>query len=117
LRYLNFLSEKTTVILNEAKIPPISLTISRKPYPSLEDVLSAVSQVTKKVVHFDAEKLAMEAGNKLAVNAVMLGAASALLGSFIKKEILLDALLSRLAERVREVNRKAFESGYVIASP
>lgn len=112
LRYLDFICAKTTAVLNEAKIPPIGVSLQKKPYPSVEEVVSRLAEIAGKVVHFDAEKLAIEAGNKLAVNSVMLGAIAALPGLPISKDEILEILISRLPEKVREINKKAFESGY-----
>ncbi|MCX8173201.1 MAG: indolepyruvate oxidoreductase subunit beta [Thermoplasmata archaeon] len=115
LRYLDFMSGETVVLINDAKIPPIGVSLQKKPYPEIEEIVAEVGKITAKILHFDAEKLAMEAGTKLAVNSVMLGAIAALQGFPIPKAVVLDTLLSKLTEKVREVNRKAFESGYEVA--
>ncbi|MGB9636858.1 MAG: 2-oxoacid:acceptor oxidoreductase family protein, partial [Thermoplasmata archaeon] len=65
LRYLNYIGENTTVLFNEAKIPPISVSLSKNPYLSVEDVKRKLFQITDSVVSIDAEKIATEIGSKL----------------------------------------------------
>ncbi|MEM3396848.1 MAG: indolepyruvate oxidoreductase subunit beta [Thermoplasmata archaeon] len=112
LRYLDYLGKKTIALVNEAKIPPIGVSLQKKPYPGVEEVVAELARIAGQAVHFDAEKLAVEAGSKLAVNSVMLGAIAALHGFPISKDEMLETLLSKLPEKVREVNRKAFEGGF-----
>ncbi|MGC8913413.1 MAG: indolepyruvate oxidoreductase subunit beta [Thermoplasmata archaeon] len=110
LRYLNYIGENTTVLFNEAKIPPISVSLSKNPYLSVEDVKRKLFQITDSVVSIDAEKIATEIGSKLVINSVLLGAFCSL-QHLIPKETLEEVLLSKVPEKAREINRIAFQRG------
>ncbi len=112
LRNLRFASEKTTVIMNEERIPPTELTAKMLKYPSLEEIKEKIYCFTKNVITIDAKKLAKEAGNILTRNVVLIGALAATEKVPLKHEHIMEALRELVPAKYLDVNIKAFKLGY-----
>lgn len=112
LRNLRFASEKTTVIMNEERIPPTELTAKMLKYPSLEEIKEKIYCFTKNVITIDAKKLAKEAGNILTRNVVLIGALAATEKVPLKYEHIMEALRELVPAKYLDVNIKAFKLGY-----
>jgi len=69
----------------------------------------------KRVVVLDAESMAREAGNILALNMVMLGASSATPGFPVEKEFLVAAMKENLPAKAIDANLRAFDMGFELA--
>ena len=80
-------------------------------YPALETIISRVESLPNSRL-VDAASLAKDAGNRRAVNMVMVGAASTFLPLSQKTlESAITSLFSRKGEKIVEMNIKAFRSG------
>jgi indolepyruvate ferredoxin oxidoreductase beta subunit len=105
LRYLAWLSPQGTVVTSASPFPNIP------DYPDVARVLERVRSLPRAVV-VDAERLAVEAGDALTVNTVMVGAASHVLpvpvGSL---ERAVEEAFARKGEFVLGANRRAFRAG------
>jgi indolepyruvate ferredoxin oxidoreductase beta subunit len=105
LRYLEYLHPKGIIITSSNPYKNIP------DYPDIDKILAKVMTGGRAVL-VDAEKLAEEAGSKLAQNMVMLGAASPHL--MVKTgglEAFIRALFSPKGERTVEINLDAFRLG------
>jgi indolepyruvate ferredoxin oxidoreductase, beta subunit len=107
LRYLDYVKETGTVIINTEEIYPPAINLGEATYPG--NVAETVRRFFAKSMTIDATALALRAGNIRTVNMVLLGALSSCLG-----------LPIALWEKVLEVsfpakligaNRKAFLLG------
>lgn len=108
VRYLDFLKDGGIVIVNTQPIIPVTVTSGLTKYPEISDILDSLSE--KYIVKaFNADELAFEAGNRLAMNVVMVGAVSSYLP--ISKETLLDSVKALVPQKTIEVNLRAFEAG------
>jgi indolepyruvate ferredoxin oxidoreductase beta subunit len=108
VRYLDFLKDGGIVIVNTQSIIPVTVTSGLTKYPEISDILDFLSE--KYIVKaFNADELAFEAGSRLAMNVVMVGAVSSYLP--ISKETLLDSVKSLVPQKTIEVNLRAFEAG------
>ncbi len=114
LRAMNRCHRGTTVITNLAPLPPFTVAIGKGVYPDLAMLQERIGAKVKKLIAFDANALAREAGNVLSVNMVLLGA------------LLQTGILPLAAEKVQEAiiartgkfsasNIKAFTLGYEAA--
>lgn len=105
LRNLEYANKNTVVIVNEmverAVLPKAKML-------SLEEILERIRKVSKNVITIDAKKLAIEAGNAKAMNAVMIGTMMSVgkLKDLVQEENILKALRT-------DVNRKAYLSGKI----
>ncbi len=110
-RNLPMLKKDGTVVVNAKYIPPSSSS-SRLSNPLTQQQLSnMIRQRACKVHEIDAMKIAMELGNPLVVNTVLLGALSALPETPVKKEFFEVAIAGRFKEKYVKVNLQAFQRG------
>ncbi|MDD2615064.1 MAG: indolepyruvate oxidoreductase subunit beta [Methanosarcina sp.] len=108
VRYLDFLKDGGIIIVNTQPVVPVTVTSGLAEYPEVLDILEVLSE--KYVVKaFNANELAFEAGNRLAMNVVMVGAVSSYLP--IPKEILVESVKALVPQKTIEVNLRAFEMG------
>lgn len=108
VRYLDFLKDGGVVIVNTQPIIPVTVTSGLTKYPEVPDILEFLSE--KYIVKaFNADELAYEAGSRLAMNVVMVGAVSGYLP--IPKEIILESVKALVPQKTIEVNLRAFEAG------
>ncbi|MCF8057395.1 MAG: indolepyruvate oxidoreductase subunit beta [Desulfocapsa sp.] len=106
-RYLPYLHKESKVIVNTQQIKPPSVAMGQVPYPA--DVLDVISAKGIRVVTVDAFDIARDAGEVKAANVVMVGAMSAFLP--MDAEVYENIINTRIPERFREVNLKAFAAG------
>ncbi len=111
-RYLLYLHSESKVIVNTQQIKPPSVAMGQIPYPA--GVLDVITEKGVQVVTVDAFDIARDAGEVKAANVVMVGAMSAFLpmGAAVYEEI----INTRIPERFREVNLKAFAAGRKITA-
>lgn len=112
LRNMRFASEKTFVLMSDEMIFPSGVADGSTRYPSLEEVINQIHRFTKNVVVVEAAKIAIEAGNILTRNIVMIGALAATGKVPVMIENLEEALRKLVPAKYLEVNVKAFELGY-----
>lgn len=107
-----YLSADGIAIINTVKQDPVDVKIGGTlRYPELEDILSALRSIGKRVVAFDGSALAAEAGSAKVLSAVMLGAAFAS-GLFpFDEDTILSVLREYVPESSLESNLAAFRLG------
>ncbi len=115
LRALNKCNAKTVVITNLSPLPPFTVTIGKGVYPDLNTVQELIRAKTAKLIAFDAVSLAVEAGNVMAVNMVLLGSLIQTGVLPLPAENIKEAIRTRTKKAFIEVNLKAFDLGYSIA--
>lgn len=108
LRYAHFLKKDGTLIVNDARIDPMTVVIGAKEYP--ENILEKL-QENHELHAIDGQKLALELGNSKVLNSVVLGFAASFIG--FSKELWLDTVASTVPPKTVEINKKAFELGYI----
>ena len=114
LRFLQYMKKGGYAILNTHPVIPVSVSTGNAEYPSIEKIEEMMGE-SLNVSALDATKLAIEAGNKITSNTVLIGAFAKIAGHAeipLKKDVLLEAVEERVPERFIELNRKAFEIGY-----
>lgn len=105
LRYLAYLKPSGTLVTSSS--PYVNIP----DYPDLATLLERVRSLPHALV-VDAERLATEAGDPLAVNTVMVGAAAHLLPvGLASLERAVEDTFARKGEFVLGLNRKAFRAG------
>jgi indolepyruvate ferredoxin oxidoreductase beta subunit len=103
LRWIHYLAEEGTVIVNDQEIVPSGL----EEYP--QGLADEIRARVPDALFLDALGLAEEAGHTRAVNTVMLGAFSNYLD--FPEEDWKRAIEARVPKKTIEVNLKAFELG------
>ncbi|MDD4126194.1 MAG: indolepyruvate oxidoreductase subunit beta [Methanomicrobium sp.] len=108
LRYRHFLKDGGIIISASGIVVPVSAFANNLEIPSQEWIKDQLSDV--KLAVFDAEAAALEAGNILTQNIVMLGAAAHHIP--LKKESLLEAVRKLVPKKTIDTNEKAFLLGF-----
>lgn len=107
LRYLDYVKDTGTVIINTEQIYPPAVNLGEAPYPA--NVLETVRGFFPTVKLVDAATLAIRAGNIRAVNTVLLGSISSLLG--IPQELWAKVLRDSFPVKLLGANLEAFRLG------
>lgn len=112
LRKANYVNQRTTVVMDVHEIPPVTAYIEKARVPDVDEIISDLKAVgAKKIITVSATDIAVEIGDPVLANSVMLGAVStAGVLPFSKDEI--RSSLSELSPaRYRELNLRAFDAG------
>jgi indolepyruvate ferredoxin oxidoreductase, beta subunit len=107
LRYLHYVKEMGTVIINTEEIYPPAVNLGEARYPP--NVAETVGRFFAKSVTVDATALALRAGNIRAVNTVLLGALSSCLS--FPCELWEKVLQESFPPRLISANQEAFSLG------
>jgi indolepyruvate ferredoxin oxidoreductase, beta subunit len=110
-RALVYAKQGTVVVTDTDRIVPMTVTGGNEKYPEVKELLSAMRRSGLKVISFEATKVAEEAGARVTVNSVLIGAVSTLREFPIGEEALKAALMSSVPAKVKQVNEKAYELG------
>ena len=106
IRNLPYLSSEGHVVVNDTAIKPMSVLCGKAEMPSdLHGILASYG--SDKIGVFDAERVALEAGNPKCANVALLGAAAAHLP--ISGESWRRAIEGRVPPKTLEANLRAFE--------
>jgi indolepyruvate ferredoxin oxidoreductase, beta subunit len=116
LRALIKCHSDTVVISNLAPLSPFTVTVGSGIYPDLKVIQSLIRSKTAKLIAFNAESLAREAGNVLSVNMVLLGALIQTGKIPLTKETVKDAIKTKTKKTFVDTNLKAFELGFSTAN-
>jgi len=106
-RWLAYLKKGGSIIVNAQEIAPMPVITGAMKYP--ENIAEKMGKLVDNLTVVDALSLANEAGNAKAVNVVLMGVASKILG--FSDEDWQKALEASVPEKFLEVNKKAFELG------
>ncbi|GAB4431521.1 MAG: indolepyruvate oxidoreductase subunit beta [bacterium] len=106
-RYIHFLKEKGVVIYNTYRMSSITVSIGAEKYP--ENIDDIIKGNAKNVFPFSGTTLAVEAGDKRALNVVMMGAAMKYLP--FEKNNVLEIIRKAVNKKVVDINLKAFQLG------
>jgi indolepyruvate ferredoxin oxidoreductase, beta subunit len=109
LRWIDYLKSTGKLILNTQKIDPMPVIMRKAEYP--KRIVENLQKIINNVVTIDALGMAQKAGNKKALNVVMIGKLAKELG--YGREIFIDAIKDTVPARYIDLNLKAFELGYI----
>jgi indolepyruvate ferredoxin oxidoreductase beta subunit len=115
LRWTHYLKQDAIALVNTARLVPPVVELGLFSYP--DDPIALMRESGKRVVAFDAMKIARDLGEIRLGNTVMLGAVADHLP--FAPQVLLDCIIKRFArkgEAVVEINRKAFAAGRAAVS-
>ncbi len=112
LRNITYLSKNGITIINTRPIVPYTVSLGLAKYPKIKKVLETLKRKSKKVIAFDATKLAKEAGVSVATNMVMLGALAGTGKLPIRNKTLKKVLRAHFSKEMAQINIKAFLLGF-----
>jgi indolepyruvate ferredoxin oxidoreductase, beta subunit len=106
-RWLPYLKKGGELFINNRKIKPMPVIMGKVAYP--EDIPGYLAQNIERLNLFDADVLALEAGNIKSVNTVLMGALSTALP--FSEEMWLTQIENNVKPKFVEMNKKAFLLG------
>ena len=110
-RGVTYLKEGGLALVNSRRLPPVEVISGMVEYPRSERLMALLSEVTNKIVSFDATALAEEAGDPITTNTVLIGALCASGCLPFSEGVVLETLKASLRPAYHEVNLRAFELG------
>ena len=110
LRYLDYLKDDGSIIINTEEIYPPAVNLGEAVYPT--DVIAMIKKLSYQVKVVDAAALALQAGNIRAVNTVLLGALSECLS--LSSETWEKVLKETFPPKLIEINLEAFRLGRTV---
>ena len=110
LRYLDYLKDDGSIIINTEEICPPAVNLGEAVYPT--DVIAMIKKLSYRVKVVDAAALALQAGNIRAVNTVLLGALSDCLS--LSSETWEKVLKETFPPKLIEINIEAFRLGRTV---
>jgi len=108
LRWMHYLNDRGTIIVNTQRINPMTVITGTAEYPG--DALEQIKAGAPNMVQLNALEIANRLGNMRVVNVVLLGAMAK--QTTIAKDDWLAALEATVPARFLEMNRQAFLAGY-----
>ena len=118
LRYAEYLKEGGVALMNTRVLHPVTDTKRMADergkgsrYFDIEDVEKRFGQLTKNILSIDALGLAVQAGNALTENIVLLGAISVLEAFPVEKGPLRSSIAKMVPPKAKDANLKAFDLG------
>jgi indolepyruvate ferredoxin oxidoreductase beta subunit len=110
-RALPMLKKNGKVVVNTKYIPPSASAAFSGKLPGEKELLTMINRKAGKVFEIDGIGIALELGNPLVVNTVLLGALSALPETPVKPESFEKAIVGRFKEKYVKMNMQAFQRG------
>jgi indolepyruvate ferredoxin oxidoreductase beta subunit len=106
MRYIHYLKKNGTAIVNDRKIPPMSVLTGAALYP--ENIETNLKR-HGKIYYIDAEKIALDLGNIRTVNIILLGVLSHHL--WFKNKSWKASITKNIKKKFVDLNIAAFDSG------
>jgi len=109
LRQIEFLNRESTIVFNEYKISPVSVSSGLLTYPADDVIEQALKDSAKNIYSINATNKAVEIGSVKSMNVILLGAMTPFLDT--NMEIWEKAIKKFVPEKFKELNLKAFHIG------
>ena len=111
LRALNKCNADTVVITNTAPLPPFTVAIGKGTYPDIQELQELIRNKTARLIAFDAQTLAKQAGNIMSLNMVLLGSLIQTGIMPVSADNVKEAIRTSTKKAFVDINIKAFELG------
>jgi indolepyruvate ferredoxin oxidoreductase beta subunit len=116
LRALNKCNADTVVITNTAPLPPFTVAIGKGTYPDIQELQKLIRNKTARLIAFDAQTLAKQAGNIMSLNMVLLGSLIQTGIMPVSADDVKEAIRTSTKKAFVDINIKAFELGFEAAA-
>jgi len=112
ITYFGSKKHKTTFLIDNYRIPPVTVSAFGEQYPSMDEIVNHIKPFADKIITLDASKLVeREIGSVLTSNIFILGYAVSKNLIPIREEFILEALKENVPEKFFDLNKKVFEMG------
>lgn len=110
--YYGSKENKTVFLFDVEKTVPISVSILKEKYPSIEEIKKLLEPFAYKIIDVNASEIVKrETGSTLGVNIFLLGCASCAGLIPIERNFLLEGMKKVIKEKYFETNKKIFDLG------
>jgi len=116
LRALNKCNAGTVVITNTAPLPPFTVALGKGIYPDIHALQELIRNKTARLIAFDAQALAKQAGNIMSLNMVLLGSLIQTGIMPVSADNVKEAIQTSTKKAFVDINIKAFELGFEAAA-
>jgi indolepyruvate ferredoxin oxidoreductase beta subunit len=107
LRYIHYLGPQPSIILNEQRLNPPSVSLGKEKYP--ENISAFLAQRSSRFKKVSGRDLAIQAGDVRTLNIVLLGTLSCLLP--VSERVWTENILRRFPPKAHKSNLEAFHLG------
>lgn len=108
-RFAEYLRKDGIALINDYAIPPVTVSSGSSIYPEDAAIHAILNQVAGEQYWVNGIAIAEDLGNPKTANVVIIGAFSEMIG--LPKDVVLEAIESRVPGKYLEINRKAFAAG------
>ena len=108
---VEYLRKGGLIITNTKPVAPVAARMGEMVYPQATEIFAELSVLTKEIFFLDATKLAVEAGNIVFLNVIMLGALSSVYRLPFATKYLRGGISQCVRGHFAEVNLQAFDLG------
>jgi len=109
LRRLSYIKADGFILANDCRIDPMTVTSGEATYPEKERMMSDFKQAAQQVRTIAGTQTALDLGNVLCFNIVVLGGLSKILGH--EADIWRAVIKERVPAKVADLNLTAYEKG------
>lgn len=114
LRRISYVKPDGHILANDYRIDPMTVTSGQAEYPGKNAILSNLQQAAGTVTTVSGTEAALELGNILCFNIVVLGALSRIIGG--DPDLWRGVVRDRVPARAVDLNLKAFDRGRELVS-
>jgi indolepyruvate ferredoxin oxidoreductase beta subunit len=116
LRAINKCNADTVVITNTAPLPPFTVALGQGTYPDIQALQELIRNKTARLIAFNAQALAKQAGNIMSLNMVLLGSLIQTGIMPVSADNVKEAIRTSTKKAFVDINIKAFELGFEAAA-
>ena len=109
LRRISYVKPDGFILANDCRIDPMTVTSGQAEYPARDQILSELKRAAKSVKIVAGTQTALDLGNVLCFNIVVMGALSRILES--KPDIWRAVIKQRVPAKAVDLNLKAYDRG------
>ena len=109
LRRLSYIKPDGFVLANDCRIDPMTVTSGQTDYPEHKRIMADIESVTSHIHAIAGTQTALDLGNVMCFNIVVLGGLSKILGN--EPDIWRSVIKDRVPEKVAALNLTAYEKG------
>ena len=109
LRRIAYIKPDGFILANDCRIDPMTVTSGQAEYPEQESIMSDLKRASGQVRTIAGTQTALDLGNVLCFNIVVLGGLSKILGD--EPDTWRDVIKDRVPPKITELNLTAYEKG------
>jgi indolepyruvate ferredoxin oxidoreductase beta subunit len=109
LRRLSYVKPDGLVLANDCRIDPMTVTSGQAEYPGRDRIMADIEKAAGRVCTIAGTRTALDLGNVLCFNIVVLGGLSQILGN--DPEVWHAVIKDRVPEKVAALNLTAYDKG------